>query len=79
MIRTFPHPNHAGDWKCPICKSSVDGIVALIPIAGTEDGNNQQALQVHRDCVLLAAKEMSFQFEITNAGIRMLSGLILIP
>ena len=78
-MRTFPHPNMVGNWKCPICKTSLDASVMLVPIAGTEEGNNQQALQAHAGCVREAAESMNFQFEITNAGIRMLTGAIVIP
>jgi hypothetical protein len=49
-MRTFDHfPENA---TCPICGKSDDGKCTLIPIAGTQDGNNMQAAPVHVDCLL---------------------------
>jgi hypothetical protein len=36
---------------CPICGSADIKEAILIPIFGTEEGNNIQAVQVHVDCL----------------------------
>ena len=50
-MRTFEHFNQTGDNLCPICGTNDDKPVVLIPILGTEDGHNIQAIQVHDDCL----------------------------
>ena len=51
-MRTFDHPNMDGFEKnpCPICKSSKDEPVVLVPIPGTENGGNMEARQTHKEC-----------------------------
>ena len=54
-MRQFDHPN-MHDFECPICKSSKDLPVVLVPIPDTERGNICQAEQVHSECYLLYCK-----------------------
>lgn len=51
FMRTFPHFNPSSDSLCPICGTNDDEETVLIPIAGTQDGNNCQAVQVHTKCL----------------------------
>jgi len=51
-MRTFKHFNQSGPEVCPICGTNDDKEIILVPIAGTEEGNNMQAIQVHADCLL---------------------------
>jgi hypothetical protein len=50
-MRTFTHFNQSGEDVCPVCKTNEDKEVILVPIAGTEEGNNIQAIQVHTRCL----------------------------
>ena len=49
-MRTFKH--FPESKKCPICNKSKDGECILIPIDGTTDGNNCEAIPVHVECML---------------------------
>ncbi len=49
-MRIFEHPNML-DFKCPICHTNDDKSVTLIPISGTQEGNKEQAIQVHIECI----------------------------
>lgn len=53
-MKVFEHPNTSSGWKCPICHTDNDSPITLIPIYGTESGNNIQAKQVHVKCIELA-------------------------
>jgi hypothetical protein len=55
-MRVFDHPNMDGGFRCPICRTSADAPVVLVGIPGTEDGNIQQATQIHEACWLLFEK-----------------------
>ena len=62
-MRTFEHPNTSNGWKCPICNTDADKEVVLVGIAGTEEGRNIQAEQIHLDCIeltLLAGKDSKY-------------------
>jgi hypothetical protein len=48
-MRIFNHFNKGGD-PCPICNTRDDKPTVLVPIPGTEEGNNIQAKQVHKEC-----------------------------
>ena len=50
-MRTFKEPNWTDNNKCPICHTTEIAPVMLIPIVGTQDGNNVQAIQVHEKCI----------------------------
>jgi hypothetical protein len=50
-MRTFEHFNKSGKDVCPICKTSEDKEIMLVPIFGTEEGNNIQAIQIHTQCL----------------------------
>lgn len=55
-----------GDWSdcvCPICKTGKSGPVILVPIPGTEVGNNVEAQQVHVLCAKLVAQILLEQTE----------------
>jgi len=52
-MRAFPHPNMT-NFTCPICGTSADKPVVLVPIQGTEDGGTCEAKQVHEKCYNLA-------------------------
>jgi len=41
--------------KCPVCGTSDDKPCVLVPIHGTQDGNNVEAQPVHADCILNGA------------------------
>jgi len=48
-MRTFKH--FPTEKTCVICGKNDDKECTLIPIDGTEDGNNCEATPVHTDCV----------------------------
>jgi hypothetical protein len=50
MNMIFPHFNKSS--LCPVCNTSDDKPGTLVGIDGTEDGNKEQAIQVHVDCLL---------------------------
>lgn len=50
-MRTFSHPNFHEDQSCPICGLKTDLPIILVPIAGTANGGNIQAIQVHEECI----------------------------
>lgn len=50
-IRIFDKFNPDGP-ACPLCYTKDELATILVPIAGTEDGNNVQAMQVHAHCVV---------------------------
>lgn len=52
MSRIFDKGNWGEEQTCPICKKGGEGEVVLIPIFGTESGNNVEAIQIHLDCLL---------------------------
>lgn len=52
-MKVFDHPNIENGWKCPICGTNEDKEIVLIGIAGTEEGNIQEAEQFHLDCLEL--------------------------
>lgn len=59
-MRKFEHPNTSNNWVCPICGTNEDKPIVLIPIVGTEDGNNMQAEQFHIDYIdLMYHKDMN--------------------
>ncbi len=53
-MRTFKRTEEM-DKECPICKTKAIKDTILVPIAGTEDGNLYQAVEVHLDCILEGA------------------------
>jgi len=55
-MRPFDHPNYHGGFTCPVCKTSADAPVVLVPIPGTEDDGICEARQVHHECYQLLAK-----------------------
>ncbi len=50
-MKTFQHFNSAGEAVCPVCGTSNDKETVLVPIAGTQEGGNCQAIQVHTECI----------------------------
>lgn len=63
-MRVFKKPNTSGGWKCPICKTDDEKEVVLVGIAGTQEGRNIEAEQVHLDCLdLLFDKSMKIIYQ----------------
>lgn len=58
--RIFAGFNPSGDF-CPFCKTKADTETVLIPIPGTEDGNNMKAKQVHLKCYDLFIEMMELE------------------
>jgi len=52
-MKQFEHPNMGNDWKCPICNTNEDKPIVLMGVDGTEDGNIEEAEQIHLDCINL--------------------------
>jgi len=50
-MKIFEHFNAHGIDLCPICGTNDDKPTILIPILGTEEGYNVQAIQVHEECL----------------------------
>ena len=46
--------------SCPICGKSTRKEAVLIPIDGTADGNIEEAMQVHLDCLDLRVCDVAF-------------------
>lgn len=63
-MRQFLHPNMTGGFECPVCLTGKDLPVVLVPIPGTEEGNIQQAKQVHTKCFVFYAKMHDMEVEI---------------
>jgi hypothetical protein len=56
----FKKMNTEGE-VCPICKTKKQKPVVLIGVAGTQKGNNMQAVQIHLECLeLIYDKERGF-------------------
>ena len=53
-MKVFKEFNAEGKDVCPICKTKDEKEVILIPILGTEEGGNCQALQFHLECLELS-------------------------
>lgn len=47
-MRTF---DSIGIGICEICGESKEGKVTLVPITGTDDDGNSEAVPVHVDCI----------------------------
>ena len=62
-MRTFQHPNMQ-NFKCPVCMTSADFPVVLVPIPGTEDENIVQAYQIHAECYRLTCKMHGYECDI---------------
>ena len=56
--RVFEHPNMT-DFECPVCHTSKDAPVVLVPIPGTEHDNIVQCKQVHQKCYDLLVEMQS--------------------
>lgn len=62
-MRIFDHFSEVS--VCPICKTSDDKPCILAGIDGTEEGNIEQAMPIHLDCIQLRvskADEIGFGF-----------------
>ena len=62
-MREFKHPNMS-NFVCPICHSSKDAPVILLPIPGTEDDGVMEAKQVHTECYRVFCKMNDIDFEL---------------
>jgi len=52
-MRIFKKYNKASSEPCPICNTKDETEVVLIVKAGTTEGYNAEAIQVHLDCLEL--------------------------
>lgn len=43
--------NYPKDFKCPVCGTDKQGSCALIAIDNTQEGNIEEAIPVHIDCI----------------------------
>ena len=51
-MRYFPH--FPENTICPVCNSNVDKECTMIPIDGTDEGNNCEASVIHKECTIKA-------------------------
>ena len=51
-MRSFEHFSQSGA-PCSICGTLDDKPSVLVPIYGSDDGSNCEALQIHLDCINL--------------------------
>ncbi|KKS35466.1 MAG: hypothetical protein UU99_C0011G0009 [Parcubacteria group bacterium GW2011_GWE2_42_14] len=65
-MRTFDH--FPATITCPLCGTSEDKPCTLIPIDGTEDGGNCEAIPVHADCV--ANAQLQFNRDVNVFYVR---------
>ena len=62
IMRSF---KHFPDIKtCPICGTNEDKECFLVPIDGTEDGNNCEAQPFHVDCLTNYADRFRYHSEM---------------
>jgi hypothetical protein len=52
-LRIFSHPNTSGGWSCPICHTTADRPVVLVPFRETDDPDILECKQVHHACYQL--------------------------
>jgi hypothetical protein len=64
QIRSFKHPN-MNNFKCPICSTSKDLPVVLIPVKKVDD-NLCEAVQVHAECYRLYCKMNNIDIEVNE-------------
>jgi hypothetical protein len=50
-LKIFEHFN--SETPCPLCKETTDLPCILVPIIGTNDGMNCEAIQVHEECLAM--------------------------
>jgi hypothetical protein len=50
--RVFEHFPQTGSSACPICGDNHDDATVLVPIHGTQDGFNVEAVPTHVQCVI---------------------------
>lgn len=67
MARFFDDMNRSGNATCPICKTDKPGKVLLVPIPGTEEGNNVQAQQLHAECAYIVGCEYYQAYKLETA------------
>lgn len=51
-MKTFSQFNNSDNEICPLCGTSENKDLILIPIVGTTEGQNTEAIQVHVECLL---------------------------
>jgi len=64
-MRKFEHPNMDG-FVCPICHTSADEPVILVPIPGTERDTIVECQQVHAECYQIYAKMHGVEVTFEN-------------
>lgn len=52
-MKIFEKANVSGGWVCPICGKNDDKPVILAPIDESFRGQNEEAEQIHVDCINL--------------------------
>lgn len=62
-MRQWPHPNMT-KFKCPVCKTSSDAPVVLVPIPGTECDGICEAKQVHAECYRVVMRMHGVKVEV---------------
>lgn len=69
-IRCFEH--FPEGLICPVCKTNEDTYTTLLPIDGTQDGNNEEAVCVHLHCAIAQrfSKEISGKNKILYRAIK---------
>ena len=50
-MRVFPTYPANGVNVCPVCGTQDDGQTVLVPIDGTQEGNEMQAIPTHLHCI----------------------------
>lgn len=74
MARIFKNGNWTGSQRCcPVCKKKENGDLILVPVVGTEDGNNINAVQVHVKCILDKVNFYPSKTEDDNAVIALIA------
>ncbi len=49
-MRIFKKFNGANGVTCPVCDTAKEVETVLVPIPGTENGNNVECKQIHKAC-----------------------------
>lgn len=50
-MNTFPFKAYDDNIVCPFCGTADARDAVLVPISGTAEGNNIQAIQIHVNCI----------------------------
>ena len=50
-MKTFEKPDWQKDETCPLCGTTDTKPIVLVPISGTRNGCNAEAIKIHDDCI----------------------------